>query len=660
MDELTDLLNYHSYLYYVLDQPEISDAEYDELLRELESLEKRYPRFVRPDSPTGRVGAPPSAAFEPVRHRGRMLSLDNALSFEELEAFYHRATSGLGVEPLAMVCELKVDGVAVAVTYENGLYVRAATRGDGTTGEDVTANVKTIRSVPLRLIGDVPPVLELRGEVYLSKAQFAQINKEREEEGLPVFANPRNAAAGSLRQKNPKQTAKRALDVFMFSVHDAAVLGVASQWDFLRALKRLGVKVSPDVRKVPDLEEVFRFCEEWKEKRHALPYEIDGVVVKVDSFEAQERLGETSKAPRWAIAYKFPAEQRTTVVREIRISVGRTGALTPTAYLDPVRIAGSTVSRATLHNEDEIRRKDVRIGDTVLVQKAGDVIPEIVSVVTSKRTGEEREFVMPDRCPVCGATTTRIPGEAVARCTNIGCPAMTFERILHFASRGAMDIEGMGVAVVHQLLAKGLVKDVADIYALSKTDLLQIEHFADKSAENLMAAIESSKSRPLSRLLFALGIRHVGGHMAEVLAEHFRSMGALKKATVEDLLGVEQVGPKIAESIADFFAEKRNLAVIDRLGAAGVKMEEEAVEAAPEERIFEGMTIVVTGAIPGFSREEAEGLIKRLGGKASGSVSKRTDLVVVGEKPGSKFDKAKELGVRTISAAEFLKLVGEG
>lgn len=690
--ELRELLNYHSYRYYVLDDPEIADAEYDELMRELIELETSHPELIVPDSPTQRVGAPPAKAFAPVAHRARMLSLENAFSYEELGAFYRRGISSLGVKSADLVCELKVDGVAIAVTYENGVYAKAATRGDGSVGEDVTANVKTIRSVPLRLKpSDAPPVTELRGEAFLTKLQFEEMNKERGEQGLSLFANPRNAAAGSLRQKDPKETAKRALDAFMFAVDDPSALGVSSQWELLARLKELGVKVNPNVKKVRSIDEVFAFCEEWREKRHSLPYEIDGVVVKFDSFENQAVLGETSKAPRWAIAYKFPAEQKTSVVRDIAIGIGRTGALTPVAHLDPVRIAGSTVSAATLHNEDEIRRKDIRIGDTVVVQKAGDVIPEIVSVVKSKRTGGERVFKMPTECPICGGKVVRLPGEAVARCANIACPAVTFERILHFASRGAMDIEGMGEAVVRQLLDKGLVKDVSDIYYLTWGDVLQVQgrvdlsklfgtglikdpadirnltreevlekkkNFPVKAADNLMAAIESSKSRPLAKLIFALGIRHVGARVSEVLAEKFRSIDALKGATVEELLEIEEIGPKIAASVADFFEEERNLEVIERLRAAGVRMEEEGAPSA--EKVFEGLTFVVTGAVPGMTREEVEGIIKRLGGRASSSVSSKTNYLVVGEKPGSKLARARELGVKVLTIEEFFKLANRG
>ncbi len=686
--ELRELLNYHSYRYYALDDPEIADAEYDELMRELIELERNHPELVVPDSPTQRVGPPPADAFAPVEHRVRMLSLDNAFSYEEIAAFYKRGIGALGIKSADLVCELKVDGVAIALTYENGVYTRAATRGDGSVGEDVTANVKTIRSVPLRLnLPDPPRALELRGEAFLTKQQFEEMNRERGEEGLSLFANPRNAAAGSLRQKDPMETAKRSLDAFIFAADDPLALRVGSQWELLNRLKELGAKVNPNVRRVGSIDDVFSFCEEWREKRHSLPYEIDGVVVKFDSFEHQIALGETSKAPRWAIAYKFPAEQKTSVVRDITIGIGRTGALTPIAHLDPVRIAGSTVSAATLHNEDEIRRKDVRIGDTVVVQKAGDVIPEIVSVVKSKRTGEERVFKMPKECPICGGKVVRLPGEAVARCTNIACPAVTFERILHFASRAAMDIEGMGEAVVKQLLDKGLVKDVSDIYYLTWGDVLQaqgrvdltklikdglIKDLADihnlaredvlarekgfpiKAADNLLNAIESSKNRPLAKLIFALGIRHVGARVSEILAERFRSIDALREATIEDLLDVEEVGPKIAASVVDFFSEERNLDVIEKLRAAGVRMEEEREPSAGN--VFEGLTFVVTGAVPGMTREEVEGLIKRLGGRVSGSVSSRTDYLVVGEKPGSKLDRARELGVEVLTAEEFLKL----
>ncbi|WP_286678600.1 NAD-dependent DNA ligase LigA [Candidatus Aquicultor secundus] len=659
-EELRSLIYYHDHRYYVLDAPEISDAEYDELMRELIAIETEHPELVTPDSPTQRVGGEPSQAFKPVRHRARMMSLANAFSFEELAAFFNRISGELGTDQIELVCELKIDGVAVSLTYEHGMYVNAATRGDGEVGEDITANVKTIQSLPLRLFLEAPPdVLEVRGEAFLSKEQFKQINEEREELGIPLFANPRNAAAGSLRQLDPKVSAKRNLDMFVYALGYVEGVAFTDQWGLLKYMEAAGLKINKHIKKVGSVQEAYEFCEYWQDKRHSLPFEIDGVVIKVNSFARQEKLGATSKAPRWAIAYKFPAEQKTTVVLDIELNVGRTGALTPTAVLEPVVVAGSTVGRATLHNEDEIKRKDIRIGDTVIIQKAGDVIPEVVAPIVSKRTGSEREFAMPHECPVCGGEVVRPAGEAVARCININCPAVIFEHVIHFAGRAAMDIDGLGESVAHQLLDKGMIKDVADIYYLTKERLLGIEHFADKAAENLQAAIEHSKERPLARLLFALGIRHVGAHVAEVLAETFGSIDALSRASFDELVATPEVGPKIAESIIEFFDEQRNRAVLEKLKSAGVKMEQEAATGKGIARNLNGLTFVFTGGLTQFTRGEAEELVKSMGGKASSSVSKKTDYVVIGENPGSKYDKAKALGVKIITEDEFKRLVQE-
>jgi DNA ligase (NAD+) len=660
VEKLRKQINYHNYRYYVLDSPEISDAQYDELMRELISIEEAHPEMVTPDSPTQRVGATPSEAFTPVRHRSKMLSLANAFSYDELTAFFNRISGELDTDRIELICELKIDGIAVSLTFEHGLYVNAATRGDGEVGEDITANVKTISSLPLRLLIENPPdILEVRGEAFLSKEQFKQMNEEREEQGLALFANPRNAAAGSLRQLDPKITAGRNLDIFVYGLGTVSGVRFVGHWESLQYLRRAGFHTSDNTVKVGSIEEAYRFCERWKEERHSLPFEIDGVVIKVDSYERQEKLGVTSKAPRWAIAYKFPAEQKTTRLLDIEVNVGRTGALTPLAVLEPVIVAGSTVGRATLHNEDEIHRKDIRKGDWVIVQKAGDVIPEIVAPIISKRDGSEREFEMPVRCPECGGEVIRPEGEAVARCVNINCPAVIFEHITHFSSRGAMDIDGLGESVARQLLDKEMIHDVADIYYLNKDKLLQIDHFKDKSAENLFNAIQRSKNRPLSRLLFALGIRHVGAHVAEVLAGYYGSIESLSKATQEELVAVPEVGPRIAESIVDFFSEERNRVVIDRLKQAGVRMEEERAEAKrlEEDRRFEGMTFVFTGALKQFTRNEAAAIVKSMGGKATSGVSKNTDYVVAGEDAGGKYDKAKTLGVKTISEEEFKRLI---
>ncbi|HCG98457.1 MAG: DNA ligase (NAD(+)) LigA [Candidatus Aquicultor primus] len=684
-EELRRQVNYHNYRYHVLDSPEISDDEYDVLIRELEAIESQHPELITPDSPTQRIGAEPSEAFQPVRHRSKMLSLANAFSRDELNDFFNRinmrlasvaylaegrdnepsdimrkfadsSIPELGAEEVELVCELKIDGVAVSLVYENGVYESGATRGDGEVGEDITANIKTIQSLPLRLLHDTPPeTLEVRGEAYLSKEQFKQMNEEREEEGQALFANPRNAAAGSLRQLNPRVTAGRSLDIFIYGLGSISGVSFSNHWETLEFLRKAGLRVSAYSKKVNTMEEAYAYCEEWRERRHTLPFDIDGVVIKVNSFKHQEILGITSKSPRWAIAYKFPAEQQTTVLRDIELNVGRTGAVTPTAVLDPVVVAGSTVSRATLHNEDEIKRKDIRIGDTVIIQKAGDVIPEIVAPIVSKRTGKEREFVMPATCPVCGGDVVRPEGEAVARCVNINCPAVIFEHVQHFASRGAMDIDGLGESVARQLLDKSLIRDVADIYYLTKEELLIIEHFADKAADNLFSAIEVSKERPLARLLFALGIRHVGAHVAEVLAEYFGSVAALSRASHEELTGIDEIGPKIAESIVDFFGEERNTQVIEKLRRAGVKMEQ-AVVARPEQR-FAGQTFVFTGTMSKLTRSEAEAIVKSMGAKASSSVSKKTAYVVAGEEAGSKYAKAKSLGVKILTEEEFMGLI---
>lgn len=657
-EELKDLINYHNHRYYVLDAPEIADTEYDELVRELIAIESGHPELVTSDSPTQRVGGEPSEAFKPVRHRSRMMSLANAFSFEELAGFFNRISGDLETDRIELVCELKIDGVAVSLTYEHGMYISAATRGDGEVGEDITGNVKTIQSLPLRLFLEAPPdVLEVRGEAYLSKEQFKQINEEREEQGLPLFANPRNAAAGSLRQLDPKIVAKRNLDVFLYALGHAEGVAFTDQWGLLKYMEAAGLKINKHIKKVGSVQEAYEFCEYWQEQRHSLPFEIDGVVIKVNSLAQQEKLGATSKAPRWAIAYKFPAEQKTTVVLDIELNVGRTGALTPTAVLEPVVVAGSTVSRATLHNEDEIKRKDIRIGDTVIIQKAGDVIPEVVAPIVSKRTGSEREFEMPNECPVCGGEVVRPAGEAVARCININCPAVIFEHVLHFAGRGAMDIDGLGESVARQLLDKGMINDVADIYYLGKERLLTIEHFADKAAENLVAAVGHSKERPLSRVLFALGIRHVGSHVAEVLAETFGSVDRIAQASFDELVATPEVGPRIAESVIEFFSEERNRFVLEKLRSAGVRMEQETAAVKSIVQALNGLTFVFTGGMTRFTRGEAEELVKAKGGKASSSVSKKTDYVVAGENPGSKYDKAKALGVKTITEDEFMRLI---
>ncbi len=655
-EELRDQINYHNYRYYVLDDPVITDEEYDALMRELQEIERKFPELVTPDSPTQRVGAPPAEAFVPVQHRARMMSLDNVFDEEELRAFIRRVENAVGKTDY--VCELKIDGAGIALTYENGVFVRGATRGDGITGEDVTANLKTIRSLPLRLLdGRDVAYLEIRGEVFMPKKAFLELNRQREEEGQPPFANPRNAAAGSLRQLDPSITASRQLELICYEIGYVEGKSFRTHEEVLNQIAAWGFKVSEHWRKAKSADEIMDFVREWIARRDELEYEVDGAVIKVNPLEHRERLGATSKAPRWAVAYKFPAEEKITRLIDIQVNVGRTGALTPTAILEPVFVGGSTVSRATLHNEDEIRRKGIKIGDYVLVHKAGDVIPEIIKPIVERRDGTERDFVMPDRCPACGSQVYRPEGEVVARCINVDCPARLFESILHFASRGAMDIEGLGPATIQELMEKGYVKSIEDIYFLKPEQLYTLTGFKEKSVSNLLRAIEKSKTRPLSRLLFGLGIRHVGAHLAEVLARRFRTMDSLAKATREDLLAVDEVGPTIADSVVAFFQEPRNLALIHKLKEAGVNMEEPTEETP---RTLEGLTFVLTGGLDSMTREEARQAIEARGGRVSSSVSRKTDFVVVGTDPGSKYQKAKELGVTTIGEEEFLLLLEEG
>ena len=657
--ELRRELNYHNYRYYVLDDPVISDAEYDEMMRELKAIEEAFPQLVTPDSPTRRVGAPPSEAFRPVTHLARMLSLDNVFNGEELRAWLERVERQAG-QRLDYVCELKIDGAGIALTYENGVYVRGATRGDGVTGEDITANLRTIRSLPLRLLGEDPPaLLEVKGEAFMPRSSFEELNRRREEEGQPLFANPRNAAAGSLRQLDPAVTASRRLDLLIYELaHLEGGEMPPTHHQVLERLKEWGFPVNDKWIRASGAQEILDFCEHWIAHREELPYEVDGAVIKVDDLSMRERLGSTSKAPRWAVAYKFPAEEKVTRLLDIEINVGRTGALTPTAVLEPVFVGGSTVSRATLHNEDEIRRKGIMIGDWVLVHKAGDVIPEVIKPIPERRDGTQREFVMPDRCPVCGAHVFRPEGEAVARCTNVDCPARLFESILHYASRDAMDIEGLGPAIVGELMQKGYVKKISDLYRLTDEQLYDLTHFKDKAVSNLKRAIDATRQRSLSRLLYALGIRHVGRHTAEVLARHFRSMEAFASATVEELSATPEIGPTIAASVRAFFDEPRNLELIEELREAGLRMEEEAEEEGP--RPLEGLTFVLTGGLDSMTREEARAAIEEKGGKVTGSVSSRTDYVVVGKDPGSKLEKARQLGVKTLDEAAFREMLGMG
>ncbi len=655
--ELRREIERHNYLYYVLDRPEISDADYDQLMRELIALEEAYPELAAPDSPTRRVGGEPLAVFAAVTHRVPLLSLANAYDEEDLRAFDQRVKRFLDLDEVGYVAELKIDGLTVALTYEEGRLVLAATRGDGERGEDVTANVRTIKSIPLRLAGDRPGAMAVRGEIYIRKDDFARLNEARREAGEQEFANPRNAAAGSLRQLDPRVTAGRPLDAFFYDLLFAEGAGVETQWQSLQFLKKMGLKINPESRSCRSIEEVIAYCGEWSGRRHDLPYEIDGIVVKVDSLAWQERLGFTAKAPRSKIAYKFPAEEQTTTVLDIAVNVGRTGAITPLAVLSPVEVAGSTVSRATLHNEDYIREKDIRVGDTVVIRKAGDVIPEVVRVLPEKRTGRERIFAMPAHCPVCGAEVVRLEDEAVARCIGSACPARLRESIIHFASRDAMDIEGLGPQIASQLIEAGLVKDPSDLYRLDKERLLALDRFGAKSAENLIAAVDASRNNPLYRLIFALGIRHVGENVARILADNYAGLEELAKAPYEELRAIPGIGPKIAESIALYFQEEQNKRLLAELRAAGVRMTEERTSAVADAPLA-GKTFVLTGGLESMSRAEAEERLRALGAKPAGSVSKKTDYVVVGKDPGSKYQKALELGITILNEAQLKEMLG--
>lgn len=660
VDFLRREVNRHNYLYYILDQPEISDAEYDRLMRELEELERQFPDLVTPDSPTQRVGAAPLDAFRSVAHSIPMLSLKNAMNEEEARAFDQRSRRSLGaVSDIEYVAEPKLDGLAVELVYKRGVLTVGSTRGDGLTGEDITQNLRTIRSIPLHLVQQdlvpLPDYLEVRGEVILPLVDFSRLNKEREESGEPLFANPRNAAAGSLRQLDPRITAKRPLDIFCYGVGAVRGYDFRDQWDVLQTLPRWGLKVNPLSKRCRDMEEAIAYYREIGDRRDALPYEIDGVVLKVNSFRLQAELGEISRSPQWAVAYKFPPRQETTELLDITVQVGRTGALTPVAVLKPVRVSGVEVSRATLHNPGEVGRKDVRIGDTVVVQRAGDVIPEVVMPVVSKRTGTERAFVMPDRCPVCGAEVDS--SEDIWRCTaGISCPAQRKEAVRHFAARTAMDIDGLGEKIVEQMVEKGLVRDPSDLYYLSLGDILTLERMAERSATNLLNAIDKSRRSTLPRFLFALGIRQVGEHTAKLLAEHFGDIKKIEGASEEELMAVREVGPEVARSIHTFFRQERNLKVIDRLLAGGIRFAEVTKKAGG---VFLGLNFVFTGTLPTLARDEAKRLVEERGGKASSSVSKKTSYVVAGEEAGSKLDEARRLGVTVIDEARFKEMLQE-
>ena len=658
VNKLREEINYHNYLYYVLDSPEISDAEYDRLMRELAGLEKLFPELITHDSPTQRVGAQPLKEFRPVSHTIPMLSLSNTETEEETIEFDRRIRRFLNVpedQLIEYVAETKLDGLAVEVVYEHGRFIVGSTRGDGFTGEDVTLNIRTIKTIPLKLIRKhegAPERLEARGEVFMKLHDFREMNREREEAGESIFANPRNAAAGSLRQLDPGITARRPLDIFFYGIGEVTGKSFETHWEVLNMLKKWGLKTNPLNRLCMGINDVIGYYKEIGDMRDSLGYEIDGVVVKVNDIRLQERLGNVARSPRWAVAYKFEPRQGDTRILDIQAHVGRTGILTPVAILEPVRIGGVTVSRSTLHNQDEVDRKDVRIGDWVLVQRAGDVIPEVVKVITTKRTGAETPYRIPDKCPVCGSDVMR--EDVYYRCTGINCPAQLKERIRHFASRRAMDIEGLGEKLTDQLVDKGLVKNVSDIYYLTKDEIAGLDRMAEKSAGNIIDAIEISKERELSRVIFALGIRHVGEQLGKILARSFGSIEALMSAGVEDLTAVETVGPEIAQSVVKFFNQKDNIREIKRLREAGVKFPPAVHK---KEGKLAGKVFVLTGTLNSFTRDEAKVRIESLGGHVTSAVSKNTDFVVAGEDPGSKARKAKELGIKVINEDEFLKML---
>ena len=655
---LREGINRHNYLYYILDSPEISDAEYDRLMRELEGLEKQFPYLVTPDSPTQRVGAPPLEEFGTLKHTIPMISLQNAFTEEEAIEFDAKVKRFLHTaDDIEYVAEPKIDGLAIELVFEKGLFTAGSTRGDGETGENVTQNLRTVKSIPLRLLkpksGHIPERLEVRGEVYMRLSDFNKLNRRREEAGESLFANPRNASAGSIRQLDSNITASRPLDIFCYGVGIVEGLKLSTHWETLETLKTFGLKVNPLIRKCRNIDEALRYHREIEEKRETLDYEIDGVVLKVNSLRLQEELGEVSRSPRWAIAYKFPPRQETTRVVNIEVGVGRTGALTPVAIMEPVNVGGVTVSRATLHNQDEINRKDVRIGDTVVIQRAGDVIPEVVMVVKSKRTGHEKPYAMPDKCPSCGADVVK--DEIVWRCPNVTCPAQVKESIRHFTSKAGMDIEGLGYKHIEQMVDRELIEDPSGIYSLSISDILKLERFADKSARNIIAAIDKSRETTLPRLIYALGIRDVGEHTAKLLANAFGTLDALKRAKYDDLIKIREIGPEVAKSILAFFAEERNLNLIDKILKGGVTYKiEKATKGGP----LDGKTFVFTGTLKRLSRDEAERVVESLGGRPTSSVSKKTDYVVAGEEAGSKLEKAKELGVKVITEEEFIILTG--
>ena len=659
---LREKINHHNYRYYVLDDTEISDGEYDRLMVELRRLEENHPSLVTPESPTQRVGASPADGFDQVQHRLPMLSLGNAFNEDDLQAWYRRIKGLLDDADFDLVCELKIDGLAVSLAYQDGVLVQGATRGDGTAGEDVTQNLRTIRTIPMSLLGEPPPYLEVRGEVYLPLEEFRLLNEGRAERGEPLYANPRNTGAGSVRQLDSKVTASRNMHIWVYSLGDISETDrPIGHWDGLQWLNGLGFRINPENRVCHTLEEAVDYYHSWMEKRHDLPYEIDGVVIKVDPFAYQDSLGVAGREPRWAIAYKFPAEQAVTRLLDIGINVGRTGSLNPYAILEPVVVSGVTVRQASLHNEEDINRKDIRIGDWVTVERAGDVIPQVVGPVLDRRTGQEQVFKMPANCPVCGTPVVKPESEAMHRCPNTSCPVQFFELLKHFVSKGAMDIDGLGEQWCNILIENGLVKDVAGLYRLDKDELLKLDRMGDKLATKKMTNIEVSKQRPLHRVLFALGIIHVGSEIAELLTQRYASLNEMAEATAEELTEIPGIGPKIAESVVDYFAVPLNQQVLKALGDAGVVLHHDIqdVQEAADDLPFSGKSFVVTGTLSGFTRREAEDRIKILGGNVASAVTRKTDYLVAGASPGSKVAAAGQLGTEILDEAAFLGLIDQ-
>ncbi|MFC1683138.1 NAD-dependent DNA ligase LigA [Candidatus Zixiibacteriota bacterium] len=663
VEELRRLIHRHDRLYYVLDQPEISDAEYDRLYDELTQLEEERPDLASPDSPTQRVGAPPLEKFQAVRHRLPMLSLGKTNTEDGFRDF-HRRVKRLGEitgdDEVEYVVEPKFDGLAVELIYQNGVLVSGSTRGDGNTGEQVTENLRTVKSIPLRLLEGktaLPALIEVRGEVIINRSDFQKLNRRRANAGEPLFANPRNAAAGSVRQLDSKVTASRPLSMFAYSVGTVRGRSYERHFEIMQDLKSLGFRVNEHTQKCSRVEEVVEYYQQMLQRRNDLDYEMDGIVIKVNDVTLQAKLGELQWSPRWAIAWKFPAQQETTVVRDILVYVGRTGALTPVAILEPVRVGGVTVSRASLHNEDEVHRKDVRLSDTVIVQRAGDVIPEVVAVVKSKRKGRPRKFVMPAHCPVCGSPAVRVEGEAATRCTGLACPAQRKENIFSFAGKWAMDMDGLGYKLIEQLVDREMIEDPADLYFLTKEDLLHLDRMGDRLADKVLHAIQEAKKPTLAKLILGLGIRNVGGHLADVLAREFRSLERLQEASLDELMSIREIGPIVAESIRAFFGSENNLRVLDKLRRAGVNFPVHAKSAGPQP--LANQIFVLTGTLNSLTRDRANELIEKLGGRVASSVSAKTDVVVAGDNPGSKLERARVLGVKIINEEEFRRLVGE-